>query len=134
MGTDDTRTPSAAAEGAPNLPAVRLILFVAPGSHACDEARHTLSGIARDLDPALVDFAVCDVSADPVLAEEHGIVWTPTLIVERRAKPRVTMVGSLGDPRTTLFRLNRAGVPLIRGVDPRLLRGAVDSSSSSSSS
>jgi len=124
MGTDDTRTPPSATEGAPILPAVRLTLFVAPGSHACDQARHTLSDIARDLDPALVDFAVCDVAADPALAEEHGIVWTPTLIVERRAKPRVTMVGSLGDPRTTLFRLNRAGVPLVRGVDPRLLRVA----------
>jgi hypothetical protein len=31
------------------------------------------------------------------------------------------MVGSLGDERTTLFRLNRAGVPLVRGVDPSLL-------------
>ena len=63
MGTDDTRTPPAAAEGAPTLPAVRLTLFVAPGSHACEEARHALSDIARDLDPALVDFAICDVSA-----------------------------------------------------------------------
>lgn len=105
---------------------VRITLFVAPGSHACDEARAALSDIALDLDPALVHFAVCDVAADPGLAEEHGIVWTPTLIVERRSKSRVTMVGSLGDQRTILFRLNRAGVPLIRGVDPSLLRGAAN--------
>jgi KaiB-like protein len=105
---------------------VRITLFIAPGSHACEEARSTLVDIARDLDPALVLFSVCDVAVDPGLAEEHGIVWTPTLIVERRSKPRVTMVGSLGDQRTTLFRLNRAGVPLIRGVDPRLVRVAAN--------
>ena len=124
MGQGEDRPHSTPAEGPLPPPAVRITLFVAPGSHACEEARSTLSDIARDLDPALVNFAVCDVSADPALAEEHGIVWTPTLIVERRAKPRVTMVGSLGDPRTTLFRLNRAGVPLVRGVDPSLLRVA----------
>ena len=105
---------------------VRITLFIAPGSHACEEARGTLSDIARELDPALVHFSVCDVASDPALADEHGIVWTPTVIVERRSKPRVTMVGSLGDPRATLFRLNRAGVPLIRGIDPSLLRVAAD--------
>jgi hypothetical protein len=63
---------------------------------------------------------VLDVAAEQ-RAHEAGIVWTPTLIVERRSRARVTIVGALGDERATLFRLNRAGVPLVRGVDPRLL-------------
>jgi KaiB-like protein len=126
MGQGEDHPHSTPAEGLLPAPSVRITLFVASGSHACEEARSTLSDITRGLDPALVQFSVCDVATDPALAEEHGIVWTPTLIVQPRAKPRVTMVGSLGDPRTTLFRLNRAGVPLIRGVDPGLLRVAAN--------
>ena len=105
----------------PGVPPVRMTLFVAPGSRACEEARETLSQIVEELDPALVRFEVVDVAAEPQRAHEDGIVWTPTLIVERRARPRVTIFGSLGDERATIFRLNRAGVPLVRGVDPQLL-------------
>jgi KaiB-like protein len=89
---------------------------VAPASHASEEARRTLERIVQDLDPGLVVLEVCDVASDPATAGTFGIVWTPTLIVERRSRPRVTMVGSLGNHRMTLFRLNRAGVPLLRGV------------------
>jgi hypothetical protein len=95
---------------------------VAPASHASEEARRTLERIVRDLDPGLVVLEVCDVAADPATAGAFGIVWTPTLIVERRSRPRVTMVGSLGEHRMMLFRLNRAGVPLLRGVT-QALRG-----------
>jgi hypothetical protein len=105
----------------PAVQPVRVTLFVAPGSHACDQARTTLTEIGRELDPALVRIEVLDVAEEPQRAHEAGIVWTPTLIVERRSRARVTIVGALGDERATLFRLNRAGVPLVRGVDPRLL-------------
>jgi hypothetical protein len=103
-------------ETAPPPQPVHLTLFVAPGSHACDAARAVLSRLVADLDPSLVRLEVCDVSTDAARAHEAGIVWTPTLIIERRAKRRVTIVGSLGDERQTLFRLNRAGVPMVRGV------------------
>lgn len=109
---------------------VQLTLFVAPGSRACEAAHAVLAQIVAGLDPALVRFEVCDVSEDPARAHEAGIVWTPTLIVERRAKRRVTIVGALGDERQTLFRLNRAGVPLVRGVSalplPRAGIGRLD--------
>jgi hypothetical protein len=108
----------------PGVPPVRMTLFVAPESRVCDEARTTLTRIVEELDPALVRFDVVDVAAEPDRAHQDGIVWTPTLIVERRSRPRVTIFGSLGDQRATLFRLNRAGVPLVRGVDPELLARA----------
>jgi glutaredoxin len=59
---------------------VRLTLYSRPGCHLCDDMKHVVEPLARDLDCALEEI---DISADPALEARFG-TEIPVLYVNGR--------------------------------------------------
>lgn len=88
---------------------VELILYVIPESPHCQRAQVNMQRILDQFDPTLVDFRVCDLTLNPGLAEQDGIIVTPTLI-KRSPAPTVWIVGDLSRAQAILDLLAGCGI------------------------
>lgn len=88
---------------------VELILYVIPESLPSQRAQVNLQGILDQFDQNLVDFRVCDLTLDPGLAEQDGIIVTPTLI-KRSPAPTVWIVGDLSRGQAVIDLLASCGI------------------------
>jgi CheY-like chemotaxis protein len=70
-----------------------LVLYVTARSMASSRAAEVLRSLIPSSTPG-VKLTICDVSADPVAAEQDNVVFTPTL-VKRRPPPRTWILGDL---------------------------------------
>ena len=88
--------------------AARLVLYVSPDSHASLKARTNLAAILERYGPQRVRFEVCDVSREPLRAEEDRILYTPTLVLKNG--PPAWIVGDLSDHGAVAQMLRLVGI------------------------
>ena len=86
----------------------QLVLYVSPDSHASLKARTNLAAIVERYGSDRVRFEVCDVSRDPLRAEEDRILYTPTLVL-KSASP-AWIVGDVSDHRAVAHLLRLVGI------------------------
>jgi len=86
----------------------RLVLYVSPDSHASLKARTNLAAIVERYGPDRVRFEVCDVSREPLRAEQDRILYTPTLVL--KSGPPAWIVGDLSDRGAVAQLLRRVGI------------------------
>jgi hypothetical protein len=96
-------------ESAAERPAsARLVLYVSPDSHASLKARANLAAILERYGPDRLRFEVCDVSREPLRAEEDRILYTPTLVL--KSGPPAWIVGDLSDHVAVAHLLRLVGI------------------------
>ena len=88
--------------------AARLVLYVSPDSHASLKARTNLAAILERYGSERVRFEVCDVSREPLRAEEDRILYTPTLVLKSRSPAWI--VGDLSDHGAVAQMLRLVGI------------------------
>jgi KaiB-like protein len=85
-----------------------LVLYVSPDSHASLKARTNLAAILERYGSDKVRFEVCDVSRDPLRAEEDRILYTPTLVLKSGSPAWI--VGGLSDHGAVAHLLRLVGI------------------------
>lgn len=78
-----------------------LRLYIAGNSAISRRAEHNLSHLRRLIKPEFWDVQVIDVLTKPELAEQAGILATPTLSYEHPVRPR-RIIGDLSDTKRVL--------------------------------
>jgi KaiB-like protein len=85
-----------------------MVLYVSPDSHASLKARSNLAAILERYGSDRVRFEVCDVSRDPLRAEEDRILYTPTLVLKSGSPAWI--VGDLSDHGAVAHLLRLVGI------------------------
>ena len=78
-----------------------LRLYIAGNSASSRRARQNLHDLRISLDSEAWGVEIIDVLKNPELAEQAGIIATPTLSYEHLGRPR-RIVGDLGDSKRIL--------------------------------
>jgi hypothetical protein len=88
--------------------AAHLVLYVSPDSHASLKARTNLAAIVERHGPERVRYEICDVSREPLRAEEDRILYTPTLVLKGGSPAWI--VGDLSDHGAVAQLLRLVGI------------------------
>jgi CheY-like chemotaxis protein len=88
---------------------IDLVLYTSPASGKCQKAIRAIQQVLDRYNVSQVNFTICDVAADPEVAEEDSIVFTPTL-VKRGPGPRTWLIGNLDQADVLVDLLDGSGV------------------------
>lgn len=116
--SDDESATASGAEGparerrSPDIaaPPVEVVLFVSPGSPACERARECLESLLAGFSAEQVRFEVSDVSVDVERAERAHVAFTPTIVIRAKDQPPAWIFGALTDVAPLREHLGRAGL------------------------